>query len=341
MTIFLAAASLLSADPNSGTIDRSSGQVVSDNGSQTIALLLAANTGVSEQERIVYVRRCEAAAFQYPESPLRVMLYKQIGDVYFECNNIRYAPQWHKWYNMAVALDGAISKNTPVGFRLGEYHKIAARKNCIAFAVAFECLVLLYVLGFGLKNRKSLDGLLFLKKCVMYLAVFALASAAVFFLDALLLMKIIAAGHDPFAAAFVKSATVFVKPFIPLSGMDFSAAGRAAMVLCLGFLPILLAAFCSSFSCPPRRGMTAILVVVATVAVWAHFVAVTAFDKGGNSRVFVTGTRIVYRGEPEKLLLDNPQKALRANPGILQSDNPDLKEFMEDHYPKGIVGKGK
>jgi hypothetical protein len=49
-----------------------------------------------------------------------------------------------------------------------------------------------------------------------------------------------------------------------------------------------------------------------------------------------TKWRIIYNGELEKLLVENPAKVLKANPGFMNEDNMDLRAFLKDNFPGGF-----
>ena len=78
------------------------------------------------------------------------------------------------------------------------------------------------------------------------------------------------------------------------------------------------------------------MVLIFCVSLWLNFLIATGSDAFLATKIAVTKSRILFRGEPEKLLLRNPAKALRACPDLLNSGNDDLEKFIKKHYPEGL-----
>ena len=301
-----------------------------------VALLLSENQSGKDSERLAYVRRCEKAADRYPESALRAALYKQIGDVYFDLNQLRYAGKWNRWYRKAAAVRPSLAKETPIGYRLQEYSRIALRRDLLTAVFAVYAFVLLaFILRF-LRSRRTFDTRFFLKRCVLFLGVYAALAAAVFIVDIRIFSTLVRQKPLFAGEAIINPATAFPKPLIPLSVCDPSNASRAAVILLLGFLPIALALLYVSFGKPFSRAFLSAMVFTFCVSLWLHFLIATGSDAFLATKIVVTKSRIVYRGELGKLLRRNPAKALRACPDLLKSGNDDLEKFIKKHYPEGL-----
>jgi hypothetical protein len=314
-----------------------------DKGCEAAKRLLSSNPGATIEEMLRYAHACEKTAAADLPIPAQLDLYKRTGDIYYEINMVRYAADWNKWYRRAVKLDTALANNTPIGFRFKEYKKIALRLHIISGVYFVYIGVLLFFLFRIVRNAGSFDARFFLKRLVLFLGLFIAAAVVVFTADGLLFKKICAAGGGDIvcawsagvgANAILKPILSFVSPIIPFSVTELTA--RAAIILLLGFMPIALALLYVSFRRPFSRIGLFLVVFLSVAALWTHFLMVTGFDVLMNPTVLMTKSRIIYRGEPEEILLKNPEKALRANPDLLKSDNDDLAEFIRTHFPHGF-----
>jgi hypothetical protein len=299
-----------------------------------VAQLLAEDQGLSAKERLAYIKRCEKAAARYPESAFRTTLCKKIGDVYFDVDQLRYARKWSRWYTKAAKADPFLLKETPIGFRLQEYSNIAKRRNLLSCVFVIYGLVLLIIGVRTIRCRCSFDIRYFFKRCAVFLGIFIVMACAAFVID----LQIFSKSPDTIVERkpLIKPASSLVRPFIPLSVMDPSAQARAAIILLLGFLPLLLAIYYASFKKQYSRILLSIIVAAFCSSLWLHFTLVAGFDEYLKPRITVTGSRVLFSGEPEKLLLQDPARALRVNPGLLKSGNEDLVKFIDKHYPEGF-----
>jgi hypothetical protein len=304
-----------------------------------LAPYINGNQGVSAKERLAYARRCEKAAKRNPASLLRAALCKRIGDAYFDLDQLRYGKKWHSWYAEAAAAQPSLVKETPVGFRLQEYSRISLRRNLLTVVFTVYGLTFLSILVRAVRYRRDFDARSFFKRCALFGVVFAVLAVAVFAID----LRVFSKSMDivPVRGVLVKPVSTFVKPFIPFSVVDPSAPARAALVLVLGFLPIAPAVFYTSFKKPYSRVMLSALLLVFCVSLWLHFFIAAGFDEYLKPKITVTGSRVIFSGEPEKLLLEDPSKALRACPGLLKGGNEDLEIFLGKHYPGGFPGVKK
>ena len=299
-----------------------------------MALLMTEDPGVTDNKRLAYAERCVIAAEHYTGSPFRAALCKRIGDVYFDLDQVRFAGKWHAWYAKAAAAQPSYIQETPVGYRLQVYSKISLRKNLLAGAFSVYGFVVCVLALRAVRNRRAFDARYFIKRCAVFLGVFTALALVVFAIDLPLFSK--STGTFTEQKPLVAPAFSFVRPFIPLSVIDSSAPARAALVFLLGFLPIVLAVFYTSFTKPYSRLFLSAMILIFCASLWLHFLITAGSDELLTSKVAVTGSRVVFSGEPEDLLLKNPGKALRANPDLLKSGNDDLEEFIGKHYPAGF-----
>ncbi|MBN1127501.1 MAG: hypothetical protein JXA71_00840 [Chitinispirillaceae bacterium] len=306
--------------------------------SDPLAPYINGDQGVSVQERLAYAGRCEKAAKRHSASPLNAALCKKIGDVYFDLDQVRYANKWHAWYAKAADARPSLVNETPVGFRLQEFRNIARRKNILTGVFAMYGIVLLSLGVRAIRSRGTFDKRFFFRRCAVFLGVFIIMAYAVFAIDLHCFSK--SAGTVFNGKAHITPITTPVRPFIPLSAMDSSALLRAAMVLMLGFLPVALVVYYTSFKKRYSRILLSIIAVAFCSSLWLHFFISTGFDEYLKPKIMATGSRVLFGGEPEKLLLENPHKALRACPGLLKSGNEDLDKFLKQHYPEGFPGSG-
>lgn len=299
-----------------------------------VARILAEDQGLTLQERLSYVKRCEKAAKRYPESALKATLCQRIGDVYFDVDRQRYAKKWSRWYSRAAGANPSLAAETPIGFRLQEYSKIAKRKNLLAGIFAVYMFVLMTLVARTIRGRRTFDARYFLKRLLIFFGIFTAMAGLVLALDLMLFSGSIDTFENQ--KAFIKPVTSPVRPFIPFCVMDPTAPGRAFVVFLAGFMPIAAAVFYTSFRKTFSRIFLSLVTLIFCASLWTHFFVITGFDASLKPKVTATGSRVLFSGEPEKLLLENPAKALRACPDLLKSGNEDLEKFIKEHYPEGL-----
>ncbi len=277
---------------------------------------------------LAYARELEKALLQNPVPALKPEAFRRIGDIYYSEKRLS---DMSKWYRMLLAIDPSLNATTPIGFRLGEYAHHVLRRN-ILFAVFFTygvIIMLLFLRSFFAKG--TFRPLYFLKRCVIYLVIFCALCIVVFALDAKWSSK---AALSMTNSEAIRLATP--KPIVPLSIIDSSAPLRAGVVIFLGFLPVFLVIVYTSYKRPYSRWVISGLILLTAASTWTHFLIITTFDDLLAPKAVIQKTRVWFKGEPEDLLLKDPGKVLRANPDFLKSDNDDLEEFLEKHYPNGL-----
>jgi hypothetical protein len=345
--VLLAFINALSASPE--ILPQGMPNTISDNNGlykqeDRIATILSGSQGITVDERLAYAALCEKEAASIPLSSSGVRLYQRIGDIYYELDVVRYANKWGKWYRKAIAVVPSLKKDTPIGYRLEEYSKIRLRKNLVFCSFFIYGLMLVFLLIRIFPNPGAFDFRYFIKKTAVFLLLFAVLSFIVFAADSFFFSRTIrvisnekiTTNPDLFPGAILSPVIPYVKPLVPLRMMDFEPAPNAAIILLLGFLPAIIAVFYVSFKKPYNKLLLSSSIVVFILFLWMHYFLVTGTDMMFHPGIAITKSRVLYRGEPEKLLVENPLKALRANPDLLKTDNEDLKEFIKNEFPDGF-----
>jgi len=297
-----------------------------------VVLLLATTTfGATDEEAIAYVHDCEEAIAWAPNSPLKLDMDMRIGNVYYGLKQYRkMAP----WYRKALSLNPSIEKTTAIGSRLHEFAIAAIRSYILMAAYVIYGILACFLLARCVSGWGRFQWLSFFKRATLYLTLFCVVAGLVFLAD--IRMSERAAFTITTGELHRLWSDSLVKPFIPLSIIDARPWYRAAIILALGFLPIGIALFYTSYRKPYSRRGLFILVCLAILSTWTTFFVVTAFDGQLNPTAIIMKTRLWYKGEPETLLLQEPKKALRANPDLFKSDNEELREFLKKNYPEGL-----
>jgi hypothetical protein len=320
---------------------------------RTVRALLDGNPGLAAAEALAYANQCETAAKRFQDLPIELKkeLYKKIGDIYYDRGFFSHADRWSSWYGKVVALDPAMEKASPIGYRLQQYKKISTRRTLMTLVfVGYAAVVLLLALRLKADFR-SFKAQNFFRSIARYAVVFLAGSAIVFLVDAVFFHRSGAVfindsaecgcSDDTATKAFMKPVPAFTRPTVPLSFCDGSNPRRMATIFLLGFTPIALALLYRSFSSPGSFAARSALVMISILSLWTHFFLTTALAPLLTPKVAVTGSRIIYKGELRKMLLDTPEKVLRANPNVFNTRNSDIGKFMKKHYPDGIPEKGK
>jgi hypothetical protein len=293
-----------------------------------------ANQGIADEERLAYARQCADAVKRHPGSELRAALCHRIGDIYYDLGRTRYAGKWHAWYEKAAAARPSLIKETPIGFRLKEYSNIAKRKNVLAGVFAVYVLVLLSLVVRVLRSRRTFDGRMFLGRSALFFGIFTVMACAVFVIDLHCFSK--SAETVIEGKTHIRAVTTPVRPFIPFSVMDPSMPARALWILFAGYLPIATAVLYTSYQKRYSRLFLSIMTLLFCTSLWTHFIITAGFDRYLQPAITATDSRVIFSGEPEKLLLENPARALHSCPGLLKSGNEDLELFIKQHYPGGF-----
>jgi hypothetical protein len=297
-----------------------------------VVLLLATSTfGSTEKEAVAYVHDCEKAIAHAPNSPRKLDMYMRIGDVYYGLKQYRHmAP----WYRRALSLNPSAEKATIIGLRLHEFAIDAIRSYILMAAYVLYGILACFLLARCISCWGWFHWLSFSKRGTLYLTLFCVLAGLVFLVDIRMSEK----------AAFTITTGelhnlwpgLLIKPFIPLSIIEAQPWHGAAIILALGFLPIAIAIFYTSYKKPYSRRLICILVCLAIISTWTNYFIVSAFDGQLKPTALIMKTRLWYRGDPETLLLRDPRKALHANPDLLKSDNEDLRAFLRKNYPDGL-----
>jgi hypothetical protein len=307
------------------------GLVVACAGAQTAPIaidsLIAANPA-DRAERLAYIAECRKALQQTSSTPLEAQLCKRIGDVYLSLED---PAQMERWYGRAIAIDPSLRTTTSIGYQLRERSKVRLGRRGASISLAAFVALCSLVLFRGIRNRMTFDRGLFVRRCTFFVLLYGAVAALVLALDAGSASRWLLG-----LSAAETGAREMVPPVIPLSMIDGSQPGTAALLLLCGLLPILLAAFGAAFERGRSKALLGCVVIVAAASLWAHLYFARVFGPAHQGRAFIRSGRVYVQGEPEELLLRDPHRALRANPDLLRSGNVDLEEFIKEHYPNGL-----
>ncbi len=288
-----------------------------------ITLLKEPWRGKKENEKLAYITKLQNVLDEYPESLLELKFSRQIGDVYYSME--RYRPMM-KWYRKVVAIDSMMARETPVGYRMGIGKKILLRKSIFTGIYLTYCFVLLIVI-ISLFKLKNFQWRLFSRRVVLSAPIFIVIAAITLLLD----FKITSGS---ISSSLTNSDVFFPKPIVAFSILDPSCIKDLIIVLLIGFLPIILSIFYTSFRNSHSKRLLFILLPLILISTWSHYFVNRIYDEKLNKRVVITKSHIYFDGELEELLIDNPQKILKANPNLLKSNNKDLDIFVKKNKPQ-------
>jgi hypothetical protein len=140
-------------------------------------------------------------------------------------------------------------------------------------------------------------------------------------------------------AVLSKADVIVAKPIISFSVFDTSFVKGLIIILILGFLPILISVFSTSFKKQISRMWVIVILFLTVISTWSHFILFKVFDKQLNKLSATSNSHIYFDGELEKLLVDNPQKVLKAKPTLFSSGNQDLNLFVKENKPELLKDK--
>jgi hypothetical protein len=342
----LGAIVLFPAKPFAEDFRPASGSVISskdvEQQEEPITKLLNCGQGITAQERLAYIALCEKAAIQYSKSSQNSRLFQRIGDAYYELDMLHYATKWEKWYGRAISLEPGLKKETPIGYRLQEYARIAFCRNLIYISYSGYLLIGLILLFRIIRNLRSFDMRFFIKKTAIFMMLYAALSVVVLALDLFSLRQTINSisteqlKENPthFPGAIISPVAGVVAPLFPLGIIN---SPKIYIVFILGLLPVLMAVFYSSFQKAYNRWRLSTGIIIFSLSLWLNFIVISGTDELYNSNMILVKSRILFLGkEPEKLLIVNPTKALRANPAMLETKNSDLEIFIKKNFPQGF-----
>ncbi len=193
---------------------------------QPIALLLRERWyDEDEKQRVLYARAMELALDAHPSTALRVDAMQRIGDVYYDLKKFR---SMRKWYRAVAATDSTLLRETTVGIRLEEAANRIMRQNLSILFMAFYAAAGIFLAARIIRSWRTFDAVRFFKRLGLFLALYLLAAAAVFFIDARLFPAEV--GNLKFGSEYPFPVT---KPAVPLGTMDTS------------FFPMRRHSFCS------------------------------------------------------------------------------------------------
>jgi len=226
---------------------------VSDNNADSaLSLLLSLNPWLQENKLTLFLKEYEKAAKKYQEAslPLKIELYKRIGDIYYSIDYLHNYRKWNKWYRKVSQLDTGMIKKTSIAYRFSVYNKIIIRK---AITIAIYCLYIILFFFFMiriLKNVHSFCFQFFIKHTALFLVIYVAMTGLVFTIDGLMFHKsgqtfvsddsVCGCSDDVRTAAIIKPVFAFIRPTVPLCFIDISNIRLAVLVFFIGFIPVIL-----------------------------------------------------------------------------------------------------
>ncbi len=282
----------------------------------------------TEKEKQDYADQLKDILSKNPDTMLKLKFSKQIGDVYY--NMEKYGPMT-KWYRKAAAVDSSIVKDTPVGYRMNIGKKVMLRQKLI-YTIYIIYAIIIILLLLSIYRSRDFRAALFLRRVFICIPVFFIIAVITFLLD-------FALTSGSIEAVLGKPDAIVPKPIIPFSVFDLSFMKGIIIILILGFLPILISIFNTSYKKQISKIFIIIVIFLTVVSTWCHFTLFMVFDNKLNKRAATSNTHIYFDGELERMLIDNPKKVLKAKPALFSSGNKDLNHFIKEKAPELLKGK--
>lgn len=292
------------------------------------ALLNVSWRSKSEEEKLNYADQLEDILRRNPDTMLKLKFSRQIGNVHYSME--KYGLMM-KWYQKAAAIDSNIVKDTPVGYRMNIGKKVMLRKKMIFVIYTIYVIMIIILL---LRIFRSRDFLLklFLRRIIIGFPAFLCIAVITFLLD-------FAITSGSIEAVLAGSDVVAPKPIVPFSVFDNSFMKGLMIILILGSLPILISIFYTSFKKQISKMSVILILFLTVVSTWGHFILCKVFDPKLNKLAATSNSHIYFDGELEKMLVDNPQKVLKAKPTLFSSGNADLNLFVKENRPELLKDK--
>jgi len=292
------------------------------------ALLKVSWRSKSKKEKQDYADQLEEILRKNPDTMLKLKFSRQIGDVYYSME--KYGLMM-KWYQKAAAIDSNIVRDTPVGYRMNIGEKVMLRQKLISIIYTIYAIIIILLL-LSVFMSKGFQPALFLRRIVIGLLSFLVIAVITFLLD-------FALTSGSIETILAGSEVTLPKPIIPFSVFDSSFIKGLIIILILGFLPILISIFYTSFKKHISKILIIIISFLTVVSTWSHFILFEVFDTKLNKRAATSNSHIYFDGELEKMLVDNPQKVLKAKPALFSSGNQDLNLFVKENKPELLKDK--
>jgi hypothetical protein len=282
----------------------------------------------TEDERLAYARSLEHALGKHPQTTLRLDASRRIGDVYYDLEKHRVM---RRWYREVLAIDSSLARQTPIGYRIEVADKRIIRENLHVLFLLLYLMIGLYLLGRISRSWRTFDITSAGRSLGICLVLYALVVVAVYLIDSRLFPTTLSS--VTYSGEFEYPLT---KPIVAFGALDRDFSPESALMLVVGFAPVLLAVVYTSFRRGYSRPVLLAMVLLTACTAWSHFVVATAFDAAMSPSAIFNRGRLYYNGELEELLLENPRKVLRANPELMDADNVDLRIFVDEHFPDGL-----
>ena len=277
-------------------------------------------------ERKSYAERLEQALEKYGSTSRLTDLMHRIGDVYYSLKEFR---RMRAWYVKVLERDPDRERNTPAGYRLGVAARHIRRQN-LAFTVYGLYVVLALFLAFRIVRGGPCDARFCLKRAAVLSAVYLAVLVLILYVDGRIFhAKVKDIVGAPGTREFI------VEPAVPLGFLqiDFTLLADA---FATGLVPLLYVLAVLSLARPGSRTGLCCAAVVLACTLWTHFALRNIYSEFLETDGTFAGARFLFPGELEELLVESPEKVLKANPDLLNSDNTDLKLFLKEKYPDGL-----
>ena len=276
----------------------------------------------SDTEKRAYVAQLKEILKKNPESLLSLKFSKHIGDVYYSM--AKYRPMI-QWYVKAVSIDSTVAKETPVGYRIAMGRKILLRKRLITITYLIYGILLLALVFLFYRFRPFCVSR-FLRKALIVIPLFLVIGTVTLFFD----FAVTAGG----ITKSLENATLyFARPIVAFSVLDVSCLSDLGIIVLLGMLPVLVSLVFTSFEHKTAKKALFVMLPILIVSTWGHYILYRVYDDKMLKQAVMTRAHIYFDGELETMLMENPEKVMRANPQLFKSNNSDLDIFVRENKP--------
>jgi hypothetical protein len=279
-----------------------------------------------------YTSTLEKAFSRHPNTTLKKQVFLRLGDCFSALK--RYS-RMKKWYSKAVVIDPALYDLTLIRYRLEIYAHLQMKQGFLATAAVLGCFVFFLMMFLATVKRGSFDVRYFFGKLAVFTVIFGICSVGVVSTDVQQARHLF---HEQGSSEAIKRGVT--EPVVVLSMLDSLFIKKGVWLLFVGFAPLLVGVYCTSFRGFRPRWLSVAATLASVLAVWITlFFLRIEEDQKQYGWARITPARLYFDGELESVFRQYPEKVLHANPGILKSSNSDLKAFMDSYFPDGIDKK--
>jgi tetratricopeptide (TPR) repeat protein len=280
----------------------------------------------NQDEKEGYIQRLQNSLKKYDQTTLGVEVMHRIGDVYYSLRDFR---KMRRWYLKVLEKAPKLARSTPIGYRMGIAKRFIKRQN-IQFSVYGLYIIILVFLIFRIVTGKGIAVKSLFKRLGILFSIYLFLMFIAFFIDGRIIQnKIPEIMQDPVLKEII------VEPVVPFGILSISFL-TLADILATGFLPVLFVLVFTAFKRPFSRPVLAGLTIILSLALWSHFGLRNIYNDFLETEGAFAGKRFLFPGELEFLLMESPEKVLKANPKLLKHENQDLKVFIKQQFPDGL-----